>query len=198
MPPMILLLIRWTSIATSLVRRVARVRRRRLYLLYPRDCILASIGLSKGIDDADFNTWFECCVKRGFTVPSWPIEYGGAGLSSDEVKILTEEMRLIRAPVAPVGMATAMIGPTLLELGDDDQKARHLPGIASGETMTFATSMFKYYSTELLTAEDELRLKAMGTLSLGWEGEEFSSRETAATRNWLENKALTNAQLLVV
>lgn len=89
-------------------------------------------GQKETIDDADFNTWFARCVKRGFTVPSWPIEYGGAGLSSDEVKILTEEMRLIKAPVPLVGMGTVMIGPTLLELGDDDQKARHLPGIASG------------------------------------------------------------------
>lgn len=325
--------------------------------------------------------WFDHCVKRGLTVPSWPTEYGGAGLSPDEAEVLAEEMRLIKAPRPLVGMGTAMIGPTILELGSDDQKARHLPKIASGEvrwcqgysepgagsdlaslqtkavsdgddyvvngskiwtsgadmadwifclvrtdanaskhegisfilfsmdapgvtvkpieliagsspfcetffddvrvpkaerigvenrgwsiakrllqherlsiggptiaepanrlatiakeyigevdskiadlslrdsilkhemraqafklttqrsaqenvkgeTVTFATSMLKYYSTELISAEDELRLKAMGTCSLGWEGEEFTSREIAATRRWLFDKALTIA-----
>jgi len=90
-------------------------------------------GSKEVIDNADFNTWFGHCVKRGYTVPSWPTTYGGAGLSVEEAKILTEEMRSIKAPLPLVGMGTAMIGPTLLELGDDDQKARHLPKIASGE-----------------------------------------------------------------
>jgi hypothetical protein len=67
-------------------------------------------------------------------VPSWPTIYGGAGLSVEEAKILAEEMRSIKAPLPLVGMGTAMIRPTLLELGDDDQKARHLPKITSGET----------------------------------------------------------------
>ena len=64
---------------------------------------------------------------------------------------------------------------------------------AKGESITFATSMFKYYSTELTCEEDELKLKAMGTQSLGWEGENFSRREIAITRSWLFDKALTIA-----
>ena len=67
------------------------------------------------------------------SVPTWPKEYGGAGLGKDAFVALLEEMRAlqVRAPVA--GMGTAMIGPTLLEHGTDDQKARHLPRIARGE-----------------------------------------------------------------
>jgi alkylation response protein AidB-like acyl-CoA dehydrogenase len=64
---------------------------------------------------------------------------------------------------------------------------------AKGESITFATSMFKYYSTELTCSEDELKLKVMGTRSLGWEGDSFSSREITATRRWLFDKALTIA-----
>ena len=81
----------------------------------------------------DQRQWIERCAERGFTVPTWPREYGGAGLGKDAFVTLLEEMRAlqVRAPVA--GMGTAMIGPTLLEHGTDDQKARHLPRIARGE-----------------------------------------------------------------
>lgn len=82
---------------------------------------------------ADERLWLERCADRGFTVPTWPEEYGGAGLDKDDYVTLLQEMRTldIRAPVA--GMGTAMIGPTLLEYGTDEQKARHLPKIARGE-----------------------------------------------------------------
>ena len=91
-------------------------------------------GQKQPIDNEDFKVWFDHCVGRGFTVPSWPEEYGGAGLSPAEVKVLQEEMRAIRAPQPLVGMGFSMIGPTLLELGDDEQKKRHLLKIARGET----------------------------------------------------------------
>ena len=81
----------------------------------------------------DQRLWLDRCAERGFSVPTWPEEYGGAGLEKDEYVVLLEEMRSlgVRAPVA--GMGTSMIGPTLLEYGTDDQKARHLPRIARGE-----------------------------------------------------------------
>ena len=81
----------------------------------------------------DERTWLERAAERGYTVPTWPAEYGGGGLSQDENLILLEEMRRIgaRAPVA--GMGTAMLGPTLLEYGTEEQKKRHIPRIARGE-----------------------------------------------------------------
>ncbi len=81
----------------------------------------------------DQRLWLERASGKGFTVPTWPSEYGGAGLSSDEYLVLLEEMGSleVRAPV--MGMGIMMIGPTLLEYGDDDQKSRHLPKIARGE-----------------------------------------------------------------
>ena len=90
-------------------------------------------GGTKAAMTADERTWLERAAQRGFTVPSWPVEYGGAGLTRAEHTILLEEMRHIgaRAPVA--GMGTAMLGPTLLEFGTAEQKARHLPKIARGE-----------------------------------------------------------------
>ena len=39
--------------------------------------------------------WLQRMAERGWTVPSWPREYGGGGLSPDEAKVLTDEMRAL-------------------------------------------------------------------------------------------------------
>ena len=63
----------------------------------------------------------------------------------------------------------------------------------TGDTPAFATSMFKYYASEQVKLRLELQLKAVGTQSLGWEGDEFSAEELALTRIWLRAKAFTIA-----
>ena len=71
--------------------------------------------------------WFEACRDKGYTVPSWPKDYGGAGLSPAEAKVLREEMARIsaRPPLSSFGIW--MLGPALLKYGSDEQKAEHLP-----------------------------------------------------------------------
>ena len=83
--------------------------------------------------NADTKLWMDRCAERGFTVPSWPKEYGGAGLNKDEVVVLQQEMQRINARPALVGMGLSMIGPALLEYGTDAQKEEHLPKIARGD-----------------------------------------------------------------
>ncbi|HTU62412.1 MAG TPA: acyl-CoA dehydrogenase family protein, partial [Polyangiales bacterium] len=70
--------------------------------------------------------------QRGYTVPRWPKEYGGAGLTVDEARILQEELDALRLTPALLGMGVSMIGPTLLVHGSEEQKQRFLPLIASG------------------------------------------------------------------
>jgi acyl-CoA dehydrogenase len=71
--------------------------------------------------------------ERGWTVPHWPREFGGAGLDAAEHHTLRQAMVEVGAPAPLAGMGVSMIGPTLLEHGTDEQKARHLPRITSGE-----------------------------------------------------------------
>lgn len=85
------------------------------------------------ITDSDTLLWLERMVEKGWTVPNWPKEYGGGGLSNDEYMILLEEMVAINARPALSSFGTSMIGPTLLEFGTPDQKERHLPKIARAE-----------------------------------------------------------------
>lgn len=63
----------------------------------------------------------------------------------------------------------------------------------TGGTPTFLTSMFKYYGSENGKERLEIQLAAMGTQSLGWEGDPFSNLERNLTRTWLRSKAGTIA-----
>ena len=77
--------------------------------------------------------WLERMAAKGWTVPEWPREYGGGGLSRDEAKILRQEMRALncRSPLDSFGIW--MLGPALLKYGNEEQKREHLPKIARGE-----------------------------------------------------------------
>ncbi len=81
----------------------------------------------------DQRLWLERAADKGYTVPSWPAAYGGAGLSTAQELILLQEMRAMGAPAPVMGMGIMMLGPTLLEYGTDEQKEQHLPKIARGE-----------------------------------------------------------------
>jgi alkylation response protein AidB-like acyl-CoA dehydrogenase len=85
------------------------------------------------IEDPDTRLWLTRMAEKGWTAPMWPKAYGGGGLSKEQYIVLIEEMRRIDARTPLMGMGTSMIGPTLLELGTEDQKRRHLPPIVRGE-----------------------------------------------------------------
>lgn len=83
--------------------------------------------------DPDIRRWLELTAGKGWTAPTWPVEYGGAGLEAAEARVIFEEMRALGLPRGVVGFGFAMIGPTLLEFGTEEQKRLHLPRICKGE-----------------------------------------------------------------
>ena len=82
---------------------------------------------------ADSRIWLENMAVKGWTVPTWPKAYGGAELDSAQYLILLEELQRINARSPLVGRGVNYIGPTILEFGTDEQKARWLPGMARGD-----------------------------------------------------------------
>jgi len=82
----------------------------------------------------DARTWFERMRDRGWTAPEWPTEYGGGGLSDVQGRVLKQEMKRIGARTPLYGLGLWMLGPALLEYGNETQKRRHLPAIVNGET----------------------------------------------------------------
>ncbi|MYD96705.1 MAG: acyl-CoA dehydrogenase [Gammaproteobacteria bacterium] len=81
----------------------------------------------------DTKLWLDRMAERGWTAPTWPREYSGGGLTNAENMILDEEMRRINAPAALTGHGLTMIGPAILEFGNDAQCREHLPSIVRGE-----------------------------------------------------------------
>jgi acyl-CoA dehydrogenase len=90
-------------------------------------------GGRKGKYSDDTRRWLAIMAERGWTAPTWPREYGGGGLTKDEAKVLSQEMAKLRLRPPLLGFGLEMIGPLLLQAGNEDQKREHLPKIVRGE-----------------------------------------------------------------
>jgi len=94
----------------------------------------------EGAGDGDLaqalERWRDALAGQGWGAPTWPKAYGGAGLTPAEARVISQEIgRAGGYNPLPLmaGMGVTMVGPTLLEYGTDEQKEKHLPGIASGK-----------------------------------------------------------------
>jgi len=86
-----------------------------------------------GKQTPDAALWKKRMGEKGWGTPTWPTQYGGGGLSRTEARILGEEMAKIGARNPIGGMGVMMFGPTLIEVGTEEQKQRHIPSIVRGE-----------------------------------------------------------------
>jgi alkylation response protein AidB-like acyl-CoA dehydrogenase len=69
----------------------------------------------------------------GFAGLTWPREYGGQGLTHAEQIAFSQEARDFALPVGAFLIGLGMPGPTILELGTEEQKKRYLPKLLRGE-----------------------------------------------------------------
>jgi alkylation response protein AidB-like acyl-CoA dehydrogenase len=81
--------------------------------------------------------WIKRLHEGGFTGISWPVRYGGRGLSKERQIIWHEEYAHSGAPspLDPSFVSLNHAGPTLLACSTEAQKALHLPKILSGEAL---------------------------------------------------------------
>jgi len=83
-------------------------------------------------EHAEVMEWHRILYRKGWVAPHWPIEHGGPGLDVTSRFILGEELELANAPaLSPFGLS--MVGPALIEFGNEDQQRRFLPKILSGD-----------------------------------------------------------------
>ena len=77
--------------------------------------------------------WMRRMAAQGWTAPTWPREFGGGGLTAEQARVIDRELAAggYRTPLASFGLW--MLGPVLLEYGDEAQKGEHLPKIAAGD-----------------------------------------------------------------
>ena len=98
-----------------------------------RDPAVQAAAMMGGRETDDFKLWRTRMGDKGWGVPTWPTQYGGGGLSRPEARVLAEEMNKIGARNPIGGMGVMMFGPTLLEVGTQEQKARHIPPIVKAQ-----------------------------------------------------------------
>ena len=91
--------------------------------------------LGAGSDDLETGrAYLAKLASGGWIVPTWPTEHGGLGLEGPEVAGVRAALAEFQAPdLYPWMVGIDLIGPTILVHGNEEQKARWLPGIKSGE-----------------------------------------------------------------
>ena len=83
----------------------------------------------------DPRTWQRLMIDNGYAARTIPRAYGGYGAEPDILKsrIIGEEFIAAGAPRGMSGQGIAMLVPTLLEVGSEEQKRRWIPPTLSGE-----------------------------------------------------------------
>jgi alkylation response protein AidB-like acyl-CoA dehydrogenase len=69
--------------------------------------------------------------KKGWLMPTWPVERGGAGLDPARARILELEMRRARVPGVTLG-TTRLVGQAVEQHAQPDLAAELLPAMAAG------------------------------------------------------------------
>jgi acyl-CoA dehydrogenase len=116
-----------------------------------------------GGDDAYSEAFSRKVGARGWIGMTWPKQYGGGERSFLERYVVTEEMRVVNAPVRLHFVADRQSGPMILRYGSERIKAEVLPRICRGE-VCFAIGMSEPNSGSDLFAASTRATKAEG----GW------------------------------
>ena len=75
--------------------------------------------------------WEASLFEAGWSAVSWPVEYGGRGADYLKWLIFEEEYWRSGAPGRVSQNGIFLLGPTIMEVGTEAQKARFLPAMAS-------------------------------------------------------------------
>lgn len=97
---------------------------------YPKD--LEGLGSREDLSRDQFLAWHKVLGKKGWAAPAWPEKYGGTGWTSTQRYIWSEENARVDA-MMPLPFGVSMVGPVIYTFGNEEQKARYLPKILSGE-----------------------------------------------------------------
>jgi alkylation response protein AidB-like acyl-CoA dehydrogenase len=77
--------------------------------------------------------WQRRLHRAGLAGVSWPVEHGGRGANVVQQLVFNAELARHRAPDPVNRSAVNQLGPTIIQWGDDAQRAHFLPRILSGD-----------------------------------------------------------------
>ncbi|MFP3906453.1 MAG: acyl-CoA dehydrogenase family protein [Acidimicrobiales bacterium] len=90
-------------------------------------------ALARGRAQLDQAAFLDEIGKAGWAMPSWEVEYGGAGLDRHQAAIVEEIKSEYEVPRSFNILGFGLAAPTIREYGTEDQKRRFLSGMARGE-----------------------------------------------------------------
>jgi alkylation response protein AidB-like acyl-CoA dehydrogenase len=99
-------------------------------LIYAMGGDLISLEAVRGWLDENWDVgitlaeWWDRLADAGYAFPSWPHGFGGSAASLAEARTITSALAEAQVIGPPMGNATSMGAPTLLEHGTDEQKER--------------------------------------------------------------------------
>jgi alkylation response protein AidB-like acyl-CoA dehydrogenase len=77
--------------------------------------------------------WHQKMNAAGWVGITWPKEYGGRGATLTQSLIYEEELSRVPVPRLLNALGIALVGPTLMHWGTEEQKKRYIPKILSAE-----------------------------------------------------------------
>lgn len=107
---------------------------------------------------AEVRDWYLTLSEHGWLVPSWPVEYGGMGLSASKALIQLEELERAGAPRL-IDQGLMNLGPVLIARGTEEQRQRFLPKILSGEHLWCQGYSEPNAGSDLASLRTEARLE---------------------------------------
>ena len=96
------------------------------------DDIRAKVLGYQHLSKDDFIRWHKILAAKGWSVPHWPVEWGGTGWNITQRYIYDEEFGLAGAPGLPP-FGPSMCASVLHRFGTPVQKRRFLPRIRNGD-----------------------------------------------------------------
>ena len=83
--------------------------------------------------DLTLGEWWERLAESGWGFPTWPEQWFGKGLTSQQAKDVQAARAAAGAVAAPSGIGVMMAGPAIIDHGTDEQCERFLPKMVNGK-----------------------------------------------------------------
>src|SRR5690349_939951 len=88
-------------------------------------------AIAAGQQREDLIRWHKILAAKGWSVSSWPKQFGGTGWSAIQQHIFEEECADAGAPPL-LAFSVRMVAPVIMHFGNKQQQEYFLPKIASG------------------------------------------------------------------
>ena len=93
-------------------------------------------GQTNQVDNVELRRAWEAALGEArWSVVGWPEQWGGRGASIAQQIIFAEEYARAKGPPRAGHLGVELLGPTLIAMGTEEQKARFLPDIATGKAI---------------------------------------------------------------